>query len=157
MGSWRGHHTRRPDYGPRREAHAADNHAALVACRHRLPERNLHAESLNSGAGIVRQPSWERGKQAIARFDEHDSCTSRVNVAKVSTQSVAGNFNDLAGELNSGWTTANDDKGEKRRAGGGVAFPFRVLERRQDTAADVYCILDRLETGCERFPIVVAE
>ena len=66
-------------------------------------------------------------------------------------------FGDRAGQLDAGRPGADDDEGQQRRAALRIALALGALEGEQDAPPQRGGVLQRLEAGRERLPIVMAE
>src|SRR5665811_1861544 len=85
-----------------------------------------------------------------------DSITG-IDATKIPGEGMVGDFADRPGELHTGGTTADDDKGQERLASLRILLPLSVLEGKQDTAANGQRILNRLQAWRHRRPMVIAE
>src|SRR5205823_10725130 len=70
---------------------------------------------------------------------------------------MSGDFGDGAGELDTGWATANHDECQPRLARRRILLPLGGLKRLEDATTDLERVRDRLEPWCECFPFRVSE
>ena len=94
---------------------------------------------------------------AVAAFEEDDARRARVDVLVVARDRLAGDLLDRAGELDAGRSAADDAEGQHGAPRLGAAFVLGRLERQQDPPPQLGRILERLQSGRDRGPLVVAE
>ena len=70
---------------------------------------------------------------------------------------VAPDLGHRAGHLDAGRAAADDDEGQPGVPADRVGLALGALERQQHAAADLQRVLEALEPGRERLPLVVAE
>src|SRR5262249_6409204 len=62
-----------------------------------------------------------------------------------------------AGQLDAGWASTDDDKGQQRLTFGRIALAFRKLESQKDSPPHLERIGERLQPGRQDFPAGVRE
>jgi hypothetical protein len=98
------------------------------------------------------------GRQhAVHALDQHHARVARVEAAELAFQRVARDLGEHAGHLHAGGARADDHEGEPRGALHGVGFALGMLEGEQDALTDLERVLDGLQAGRVRAPLVVAE
>src|SRR5688572_18225918 len=80
-----------------------------------------------------------------------------VDVAEVSRERILGKLGDGTGELDPGWSAADDDECQQASPLSRIGLGLRLLERDQDAVADIGCIFDLLKAGGEWLPFVAAK
>ena len=80
-----------------------------------------------------------------------------VDRLEVFRQRAAGDVGDRAGELDAGRPAADDGEAQRLVLAGQVGLALGVLEGQQHAAADLERVLDRLQAGRVRRPVVMAE
>jgi hypothetical protein len=101
-----------------------------------------------------------RGKQRqhpVLALDQQDLGIRGIDAAEIVAQGVVGDFAQGAGELHTSRPAADNHEGQPRAAFLEVRFALGALEGGQHAAADFGGVLDRLEPGRKRRPLVVAE
>ena len=116
-----------------------------------------------SWSSALRERSSAIGRQnPRATFDEQDAGLLRVNLAKLVVQGMARDFSQHACEFNTGRAASDDHKLKGRFALFGVSFFAQALtlgefEGQQNAAADLESVFNRLQTGRQRLPLLVAK
>ena len=118
---------------------------------------HLDAERLEARPGLRRERLGEGQQDAVRPLEQDDASGPGVDVPEVAREDVAGDLGEGAGHLDSGRAAADDDEREPGPAPLGVVLALGRLEREQHAAADGRGVLDRLEPGRDRGPLVVAE
>ncbi len=77
--------------------------------------------------------------------------------AEIRRQRALGELRDRARHFDAGRPAADDHEVEQPPALGRIRFGLRLLERQQDAAAQIGGVVDRLEPGRVRGPVVVTE
>src|SRR4051812_33196796 len=80
-----------------------------------------------------------------------------MNDPEVVLQRVIGDLAQCPGELDAGRPGADDDEGEPGIAPRRIRLALGSLKGEQDAAPHLRRVLDRLQPGRERLPLVVAE
>jgi hypothetical protein len=99
----------------------------------------------------------ERGEDARACLDEHDLRAARIDVAEVGREREASELGDGACELDPGRPGADDDEAQQPIAVRRVGLHLRRFECAEDSPPDLRRVVDRLQSGRVRTPVVVAE
>jgi hypothetical protein len=92
-----------------------------------------------------------------ARLDKQDDRFVRVDEPVVARQHDVGELGHLPDQFDAGRSGADDDERQVRGAVVGIGCQLGHLECRQDLAADVPGVIQRLHPGSELGPLVVPE
>ena len=99
-----------------------------------------------------------KGRQhAGPGLDQQDRRPPRIDAPEVARQGEAGEFGYGAGHLHAGRAAADHDRGHQPRPLFGIGRGLGKLERGQQPGADQPRIVDRLQAGGERSPIIMPE
>ena len=98
-----------------------------------------------------------RRKQPLLGLDQVDLGRGRIDGPEVAPQRVERDLGHRAGELDSCGTAAGDDEHQPGAPELGVGLPLGGLERDEDPPPDLGRIVDRLQPGRERRPVVAPE
>ena len=120
-------------------------------------EPHLDAELFERELRGLRQRGLERREQARRRLDQDDARAARIDGAEVLGERAVRQLRDGAGHLDAGRAAADDDEIQQPRALGGIGLGLGLLEGEQDAAAHVGRVVDGLEAGRGRGPVVMAE
>ena len=80
-----------------------------------------------------------------------------IDRAEVAPQRVAGDLAERPGQLDAGRSATDQHEGHPLASPLRVGFPFRGLERDEDASPDLGRVLEGLEAGGDRGPLVVPE
>ena len=147
----------RPDQGPAFDRFITDQRAVGVAARNLDPEPQLDPEPLQRLRRHRRQTRRKARQQPRSGLDEDDPRRGRVDMAKVAGERRLGELGERPGELDPGRAAADDDKGQEPAALGIVLAVFGAFEGEQDAPPHRGRLLDRLQRGGDRRPLVMAE
>ena len=134
-----------------------DRHAGGIERGHGRAEPHLDAELFERCPRGLRERRIERREQARRRLDQDDARRARIDRAEILGERAVGQLGDRARHLDAGRAAADDDEVQQPRALGRVGLGLGLLEGEQDAAADVGRVVDGLQAGRERRPVVVAE
>ncbi|MCW0450731.1 hypothetical protein NB706_003565 [Xanthomonas sacchari] len=123
----------------------------------RDPGQHVHAELLQLFLRLGREVFGERGQHPRAGLDQPHPRLGRVDAAELVLQRVPGDLRQGAGQLDPGGAAADDGEAEPGRARGGVGFRFGTFERQQQVPAQLQRVVQGLQAGCVRGPVVVTE
>ena len=123
----------------------------------RVSVRTSTPEAAQLLLGLVARALRIGGQQPRAALEQHHGGLAGIDVAEVAAQRVAPDLGHGAGHLDAGRAAAHDDEGEVGVPADRVGLPLGALERQQHPAADLERVLQALEPGRERLPLVVAE
>jgi hypothetical protein len=118
---------------------------------------DLHAETFDLPARLLREVAGKAGQHLVVRLDENDARAARVDAAEIILQRLVHHAGHRAGQLHPCRARADHDEGEQPGAPRRFRFPFGALERAQKASPDLERILDRLEPGRVHLPFIVAE
>src|SRR5207245_3841118 len=80
-----------------------------------------------------------------------------IDPAEVARQDVPGDLPESARQLNTGRPAAHHDEGEQCAPAHRVGLALGSLERQEHAPSDLERVLEGLEAGSARGPVVVAE
>jgi hypothetical protein len=121
------------------------------------PVRTVDAEAAKILGRALRQALGEGRQDPRAGLEQIDPGLGRVDGVEVLGEAMAGDLGERPGELDAGRAATDDHEGELAVALGLVSAPLGRLEGEQDPAADHQGVLEALEAGGDRLPLVVAE
>ena len=147
----------RPDHRLRRDGPARGADRARPDVGHQRLGAHLDAEAAQLLLGLVAQARADRRQEPRAALEQHHRGLAGVDVAEVAAERVAPDLGHRAGHLDAGRPAAHDDEGEVGVPAHRVGLPLGALEGQQHPAADLERVLQALEPGRERLPLVVAE
>ena len=133
------------------ETPSASSAVTAVPSRTSTPSCSSDVFAASDSDGI------ERRQQARRRLDQNDARAARIDRAEIRRERAVGKLRDGAGHLDAGRAAADDDEIQQPRALGRIGLGLGLLEGEQDAAADVGRVVDGLQAGRERRPVVVAE
>ena len=145
-----------PQHGPCIEAFGAQCHPAGIDTGDPRVLANLDAQPQqrsSRGVAQLRREGWKNGRP---RLDEHDARRVRVDVAELLAR-LAGDLGKRSGKLDARRAAADEHERQQPLLPRRVGFALRALERDENAAPDVERILERLQAGRVRSPLVVAE
>src|ERR1700693_5856570 len=90
-------------------------------------------------------------------FAEVNASAAGIDGAEIVREGVTADFGEGSGEFDSGGACAYDHEVQRIVTFAGSGTPFGEFEGEQNAAADFERVLDGLEAGRERLPLVVAE
>ena len=90
-------------------------------------------------------------------FNQDDAGAARIDGTEIGGKRALGKLGDGAGHLDAGRAAADHHEGHQPAPLLGVGFVLGALEGKQDAAAQISGVVDRLETRRERGPVVVTE
>ena len=125
--------------------------------RHERIRAHLHAELGEEAAGRLGDLLAEGGEQARSALEQDRACAPRVDVMELIRHGVPRHLRQDARELHAGGSAADDHERHERLLLRCVGALLRVLERQQETPADLARIRERLEPRRERFPFGMPE
>ena len=147
-----------PEHRARRDPHAVTQGDSLrVDGGDGRPGPHLDAEPLELPPRRVGQGLRVPGKHARGGLEQEHPRALGVDVAEVVRERVPRDLGDRAGELDAGRAAADDDEREQRPLLLRIALALGRLERDQDPPPDLERVLDALEAGRDRRPLVVPE
>ena len=135
----------------------ADRDALGIERGDRRTEPHLDAELFERVLRGFRQRGIERREQARRRLDQNDARAARIDRAEILRQRAIRQLRDGAGHFDAGRAAADDHEIQQPRALGRIGLGFGLFEGEQDAAADISRVVDRLQAGRERRPVVVTE
>ena len=120
---------------------------------------HLHAEVLELAArrACRAAPADSAGSTRPPPRPGATRARRRVDAAEVVAQRVARDLGERAGQLDAGRPAADDDERQPGRRASASALALGRLERAQDAPPELQRVLDRLQPGRVRGPLVVAE
>src|SRR5439155_22540906 len=104
----------------------------------------------------IAQLRRERRKNGRPGLDEDDARRARVDIAEFSA-SLSRDLGERPGKLDTGRPAANEDERQQPLVPRRVSFALRILEGQADATPDRQRVLERLQAGRIRLPVVVAE
>ena len=120
-------------------------------------EAHLDPQLAELQARALRQLRLEREQDPVGHLHQHDARLRRLHVAKVLVQDLGGEIGDRARQLDAGRAAPDDDEGEQSTFLLGIVGALGRFQRRQHAPPDLECVVEILETGRDRDPVVVAE
>src|SRR3712207_5843139 len=117
----------------------------------------VHAEPAEVLLGLSAEALGIGGKDAGPTLQQHHRGFTGIDVPEVAAERITAELCDGARHLHPGWSATHDDEGEIGVTADRIGLPLRQLESHQDALADLDRVLQALETGCELFPLAVAE
>ena len=124
---------------------------------HGNAKANFDAHGLQNALGLVRERFRESGKKARPGLDKNDARRARRDGAEIVADRFARELGDGAGHLDAGRTAADDDKGQKSCSSSRIGLDLGALEGEQDLGAQARGIVDGLDAGRIRLPLVMTE
>ena len=121
------------------------------------PVRTLDAEPHEIGARRLAQRLRKRAEDVWTRFEQDDARRARIEVPEVPRERLTRDLGERAGHLDARRPAANHHERQQPLAANRIGLALGVLERQQHATADVERVLDRLESGRHRAPLVVPE
>src|SRR5262249_48098794 len=97
------------------------------------------------------------GQNAWAAFKEDDSSPPWIDGAEFVAQNLARNLCERAGEFYSGRPSTHNDEVKVEWRLPCCCLPLGQFERQQHTTSDFECVLDGLQAGRPRLPLVMSE
>ena len=153
----RGRDARRPHHGARADETSAEPVALGGDLLHRLAGRHVHAQALELFARAPGQAFIEARQDPRPGLDQADPGPRRIDVAELALQCVACDLGQGAGQFDAGGPAPDDRETQPGIALGRVGGRFGALEGQQQAPAQVERVVERLEPGRVRGPVVVAE
>ena len=118
---------------------------------------DLDAQMGESGFGFGGEVGRIGGQDARAGVEQEHAGFGGVDVAEVVAHEELGDVANGAGQLDAGGAAADDDEVERRMPAVFLHLALGQFKGKQNAAANFEGVLDGLEAGRERFPIVMAE
>ncbi len=135
----------------------ANLHAPAGDVGHCRTGPHAHAETHEIGARRLAQRLRKRAEHVWTRLEQDDAGRAGIEVPEVPGERLTGDLGQRAGHLDACRAAANHDECQQRLAANRVGLALGVLERQQHATADVERVLDRLESGRDRAPLVMPE
>ena len=149
--------TGRPEHVSHRNALIADVYPARRHVGDRRIEPDLDAHAFEVALRARAQLRRKRRQHPRPPFEQDHPGGSRIDVFVVPRHRRGRDLHDRSRQLDAGGAGADNPERERRSAGVGAGFVLRRLERQQDPAPQLGGIFDRLQSGRDRRPVVVAE
>ena len=118
---------------------------------------HLDAHLLQPALGFHTEVLPHRRQHERRTVEQHHPAFGRVDGAKRPGQRALGQFDDLAGQLHTGGSAADDDERQPPGALERVGGDLGRLERAEDAPAHLQGVIDGLHPGGEGGEVVVAE
>jgi len=156
-GGRRGQHARGPDDRLGRDGTSGKGHAIGMDGRHGSIQQDFDAQFAQRFLGIGGHFGLEVGEHSRAGLDQHDPRLFGLDVAEVVAQRDARQLDDRTGELHARRACTDDDEGEECLAAFGISLELGALEGQQQPTAHGRRVLEGLEAGRVRFPVILTE
>ena len=131
--------------------------AVCVHPGHHHAGANVDTECGQLPAGARRQRLGIGGEDAVGGLEQDDPGGRRVDGAELPGHRAERDLGDRSGHLDAGRSAADHDEGQVGFAFTGIGRTLGSFEREEDPSADLQCVLDGLEAGSVRLPVVVTE
>ena len=118
---------------------------------------DVNAQTRERVGRVAGQRLWKPRKQPGAGLDQHHMGLLGIDGAEVGGKRLAREFRHGSRHLHPGRPTADDNDAQEPAALLGVALKLGALESQEQTAADLRCVVDRLQARRMGGPVVVAE
>ncbi len=97
------------------------------------------------------------GQHPVGSLQQDDPRGRRVDRAELTCHRLERDLGDRTGHLDARGTATDDHERQVGVSFGWIGGPLGALERAEDPAADLECVLDGLQPGCVELPVVVPE
>ena len=122
------------------------------------PLDHLHAQAARvTRLADVRSDSGKVVQNRRARLHQQDARGCGIDVVELLLQRLPRDLRERAGQLHAGRAAADDDEGQQRPLAVAIGLALGPLERQQHAPANLQGIVEGLEPGRARLPVVVAE
>src|SRR5512139_2485054 len=148
---------RRPDHILAPDEGLSKLDALLIDLCHRLPEPHLHAHLLEIPLRTLGTLRVHCREYPVAGLDQHHPRRLQVCDLEVSGDDIDSEFLDGSRHLDARGATSDDDEGKLCAAGLFVGLNLRSLEREENPCPDTEGRLERLESGRESPPLLLAK